>query len=107
MCHVQINANSETLSCPLVQLAGQIAYHSSYDPAASGPTAAHAVRSVVALIMHLTAAKTLTLRNKRLDADLAALAALVSYGDLILHPTWWLTRSLLCIHSVHCRAWHT
>jgi hypothetical protein len=50
-----------------------------YAPAASASTSANnAVRSVTALITHLTSAKCLTLRNKRLDADLAALAALVS-----------------------------
>lgn len=67
----------ESYRVPLVQLASQVAYHSSVDPAASGSTASNAVRCVVALVAHLTAAKTLSLRNKRLDADLAALAALV------------------------------
>jgi hypothetical protein len=60
----------------LLQLAGQIAYHSPYSPAASGDSS-DAVRAVRTLIQGLSGSKALTLRNKRLDCDLAALGALV------------------------------
>jgi hypothetical protein len=55
-----------------------MAYYSSYDATASA-TSQHAVRTVKNLLTLLTSSKHLTVHNKRLDCDLAALAALVRF----------------------------
>jgi hypothetical protein len=60
-------------------LVSQVVYYSPCDgTAASSKADPSAVHATTSLLNALTAPKALSLQNKRLDCDLAALASLVS-----------------------------